>query len=168
MILCQELGDNGVVINPHHKMGLYDKIKNSIAGLKKLLKILPDDKILVLELLNTVLDHKGYFLNDVHLAVKIIDEVDDSRLKILFDFYHLGLMGYDPIKIIDKYSSYFGYVHIADYPGRHEPGSSRADWPLILKHLDNSGYKGYVGFEFSPESDTDQALRKIKGIWNSL
>ena len=167
MLLTQELGDEGVVVNCYENMSPAEKRANCVAGLKKLLKLLPQGKKLVLEPLNIVKDHVGYFLSDLDAAVSILDEVGDSRVKILCDFYHQGMMGDNPVELIDKYIDYIGYVHIADYPGRHEPGTSKDIWPDLIRKLKDAGYEGYVGFEFSPEGDSDKALDRTQEVWRS-
>ena len=168
MVLTNELGDEGVVVNHFADMDPAEKRANCVAGLKKLMSALPRDKKLVLEPLNTKLDHVGYFLPDLESAKGILEEVDDSRLGILCDFYHQGMMGDDPFELIGKYTNYMGYIHIADYPGRHEPTIPENDWTGVLRGLKAAGYDGYVGFEFCPEGDSDKALERIQALWNSL
>jgi hydroxypyruvate isomerase len=120
---------------------------------------------IALEPLNTVLDHPGNYLTSTRKAEELIGQVGDPRLKILCDFYHMALMGEDPPETARQYASSIGYVHIADYPGRHEPGTGKGAWAATLRELRDHGYNGYVGFEFAPSGDSDVALEAVAGLW---
>jgi hydroxypyruvate isomerase len=101
-------------------------------------------------------------------AVKIIREINHPQLKILADLYHLGVMEHDIKQIIKRYLPEIGYIHIADIPGRHEPGTGKIDWKEILELLKAERYDGFVGFEYSPAHDSDESLLQIKNLWESV
>jgi len=167
MVLSNELGEGGRVV---HRLDLIkdeEKETNAIEGLKALMALAPRDMAIVLEPLNTKIDHAGNYLASTSLARDLIGEVGDPRLKILCDFYHMGIMGEFPPETARKYASRIGHVHIADYPGRHEPGTGRGPWKETLAALKESGYKGYVGFEFAPAGDSGAALEAVKRLWKS-
>ena len=69
-------------------------------------------------------------------------------------------------EIIEKYLPYIGYFHIADLPGRHEPGTGLVDWYSILLLLKEKQYSDFLGFEYSPALDSQESLIKIKQLWN--
>ncbi|TXT44445.1 MAG: hydroxypyruvate isomerase [Spirochaetes bacterium] len=167
MVLSNELGDGGRVVHRLDFLRDEDKEANAIAGLKALMARVPQDMAIVLEPLNTKIDHAGNFLSSASLARAIIGEVGDPRLKILCDFYHMGVMGDFPPDTVRKYAPHIGHAHIADYPGRHEPGTGRGPLKETLVALRDSGYKGYVGFEFSPAGDSGAALEAVKKLWKS-
>ncbi len=66
-------------------------------------------------------------------AAALIRDVNTPRLKILCDLYHLGVMGSDLKHLISNFIQDIGYFHVADFPGRHEPGTGSADWPDLLR-----------------------------------
>jgi hydroxypyruvate isomerase len=167
MVLAHELGEGGVVVNHYSEIPPEEKRAAIIEGLKKLLPHTPKDMQIVIEPLNTELDHTGYFLNDLKTASEIIEAVGDPRVKILCDLYHQGMMHDDPVELIENYVSSIGYVHIADYPGRNEPGTGSADWKAVLRALKASGYDGYVGFEYAPAGDSAVSLKAIYDLWQS-
>jgi hydroxypyruvate isomerase len=123
---------------------------------------------LVVEPLNTLIDHPGYFLTGMEQAVSIVRELANPQVKILADFYHLGVMGEDLSDIARQYAKDIGYVHVADLPGRHEPGTGTVDWKSILRLLGDSGYEGIVGFEYTPHAETDASLRRVAGLWDEI
>lgn len=71
-------------------------------------------------------------------------------------------------EVIEKYLPYIGYFHIADLPGRHEPGTGVVDWYSILLLLKEKQFNGFVGFEYSPALDSYESLIKIKQLWNAV
>ena len=167
MLLTNQLGERGIIENSYDKISPEEKYHNIISGLKKAISLTPNSITLLLETLNSKIDHPGYFLDDINTAVKIVREINHPQLKILADLYHLGVMGYDLSQIINKYHSEIGYFHIADIPGRHEPGTGSINWKEILELIQDVGYKGFIGFEYSPAYDSDKSLVKIKNLWQS-
>jgi hydroxypyruvate isomerase len=168
MLLTDQLGAGGVVENSYPELTPAEKYHNIISGLKKALTLIPDSITLELETLNTKIDHPGYYLDNIDTAVKIVQEINHPRLKILADLYHLGVMGFNLKQIITEYLPEIGYFHIADIPGRHEPGTGKVDWHLILQLLKERGYQGFIGFEYSPAYDSSESLLKIKQLWQSV
>jgi hydroxypyruvate isomerase len=69
---------------------------------------------------------------------------------------------------ITTYMSDIGYFHIADVPGRHEPGTGDVDWLALLRLIQQNGYEGYVGFEYFPLHDSDESLQAIQRLWQAL
>jgi len=165
MVLTNELGEGGRVVHACPEIPEAEKRQNVIRGLNAILERVPKDMNIVLEPLNTALDHVGYFLSSMDAAVSIVEEVGDPRLKVLCDFYHLAMMGENPLEIVRRYSRAIGHVHIADYPGRHEPGTGKGNWLEVLADLERQGYRGDIGFEFSPKGDSDTALRAVRDLW---
>jgi hydroxypyruvate isomerase len=166
MVLSNELGEGGEVSDTSEHIPSNEKYVNLLEGLKGALDVAPADIDLVLEPLNTKVDHPGYFLQDMATAASLIRTVNNPRLKILADLYHLGVMGEDLRLIIDDYTDLIGYVHVADFPGRHEPGTGSADWANLLIRIKERGYNGSVGFEYSPIEDSERSLRAIRALWD--
>ncbi|UWQ86045.1 hydroxypyruvate isomerase family protein [Leisingera caerulea] len=71
-------------------------------------------------------------------------------LHILIDTFHACVSGHDPAEVLRRADSSLGHVHIADHPGRNEPGSGTLDFTDILNTLNDLGYAGAVGFEYLP------------------
>lgn len=166
MLLTNELGEGGMVKDTYNEIPPDEKYNNVRIALEKALTVTPDNINLVLEPLNTRVDHPGYYLADMETAASLIQEINHPRLKILCDLYHFGVMGKDLHTLITEYIDNIGYIHIADFPGRHEPGSGSADWPALLKRLKEKGYTGYVGFEYSPLNDSEESLKTIRALWD--
>lgn len=117
---------------------------------------------LVLEPVNTRVDHPGALLDRTADAVQVVREVDSPVLKVLYDLYHSVAEGEDPAAVLDASADVIDYVQIADVPGRGEPGSGGIDWAASLALLRKAGYAGPLGLEFFPTTDTSEAVAFIR------
>ena len=167
MLLTNALNPDGSVAERFEKISDDIKFRNTVAALRQLISLVPGDMTLILEPLNTLVDHVGYYLDDMDVASAIVREVGSPRLKILCDLYHFGIMGADLTKIVTDHLSEIGHFHIADVPGRHEPGTGSVDWAAMLRLIQNRGYTGGIGFEYFPQSDSDSSLEAIRNLWEA-
>jgi hydroxypyruvate isomerase len=122
-----------------------------LAGLKEAAPYAEDKGItLVLEPLNILVDHKGYFLWSSHEGVEIVAEVDSPRIKLLYDIYHQQIMEGNLIDNITRAIDHIGHFHVADVPGRNEPGTGEINYANVFAKIDELGYEAYVGLEYRP------------------
>jgi hydroxypyruvate isomerase len=130
-----------------------EKRQSTIAILRELIPVAEESGItFVIEPLNTLVDHKGYSLRSSEAGASIIREIGHKHIRLLYDAYHMQIMEGNIIaNIRDKYDT-FGHFHIADVPGRFEPGTGEMNYRNILKALMDTGYDGIVGFEFEPKN----------------
>jgi hydroxypyruvate isomerase len=128
-----------------------------------------EDLTLVLEPLNTRVSeaqsHKNYFLEYPEPAFELTRQVGSEKVKVLYDVYHMQLMAGNVIRTLEKNIDQLGYIHLADAPGRHEPGTGELNCKNILTALDSMGYAGFVGFELLPSETDRKAIEAIKRIW---
>ncbi len=113
---------------------------------------------LVLEPLNAVVNHPGYFLTSTLEGFDMVEEVDSPAVRLLYDLYHSVMMGEQPARVLASRGHLIGHVHIADAPGRHEPGTGYIDFPACLRVITDAGYSGPIGLEFWPTGQTDAAI----------
>lgn len=104
-------------------------------------------------------DMPGYFLSDIDEAVKIIKEVNLPNVRLQFDFYHIERMYGNSLELFKKYFRLIGHVQIADYPGRHEPGTGSMDYEKIFSEISRLGYKRPIGLEYIPATRSDESFR---------
>ncbi|MFC6825296.1 hydroxypyruvate isomerase family protein [Halopelagius fulvigenes] len=119
---------------------------------------------LVLEPLNTRVDHPEYFLTRSDEAFDIVTSVGSSNVAVLFDIYHQQITEGDVTRRLTDNIEHIGHVHIADNPGRTEPGTGELNYENIFATLIDAEYDGYVGFEFIPEADPEDAVRHVTDI----
>jgi hydroxypyruvate isomerase len=132
----------------------------------------------VFEPLNTIKDHPGYSVNSTEKAIQILEGVDSPCMKLLFDAYHMSMMGEDIYQTTKKYNHWIGHIHLANPPHRSGPESEGdIDFVQFFKHLKNIDYQGTIGWEFFPEKSSQDAALAIKKImeeqcqwinWNHL
>lgn len=144
----------------------YDKkIENIYEALSKLKPIAEKEKVcLVLEPLNTSVDHPEYFLDSSKTVFDIIKRIDSEYIKVLYDVYHMQIMEGNIIDCLMNNIDLIGYIHIADVPGRHEPGTGELNYNNIIKALNELKYNGIIGFELMPKYDSETAINRIKKL----
>jgi len=121
---------------------------------------------LALEPLNTKVDHPGYYLTTAKEGFDILDEVGSPAVKLLFDIYHHQIMEGNVIQDIAKNISKIAHFHVADVPGRHEPGTGEINYANVFRAIAGSSYQGFVGLEFKPSRDADEVLKDVLKLAN--
>jgi hydroxypyruvate isomerase len=120
--------------------------------------------ILLLENLNSRVDHVGTFLDGTREVLSILHEVSSPHVKLLYDAYHSWVMDEDPARVLADAGSLLAHVQIADAPGRGEPGSGSVDFPAELARLQGIGYRGRLGLEYKPTVGTLDSLKLIRSV----
>lgn len=118
-----------------------------------------------LEVLNTKVDHPGYSINLIENAVNLVKEVNSPYIKILFDIYHTSLEEGNVAELLRAHHPYIGHIHVADVPGRHEPGTGEINYPFLAKVLREVGYAGAVGLEAYPLENSELALQRFRAAF---
>jgi hydroxypyruvate isomerase len=162
ILVTGELGPNGEVIHPIAQHPATRWI-TAYKGLGRIAEIAEKhDVVYCLEHLNTKVDHAGYCLPHVEDAVRLVQEIDSPRIKILLDLYHAQVEEGNVIQLIRDYHKYIGYIHVADVPGRHEPGTGEMNYPHIAQTLREVGFNGAVGLEAFPVRDSYEAMDRFR------
>lgn len=107
-------------------------------------------------------ENPKYFLTSVAEGLEIIGEVNHPRVKFLYDFYHEQIAEGNLIEKLEKNIDKIGVVHVADVPGRHEPGTGEINYANIFKKLAALNFKGYAAMEFLPTNDPVASLRAAR------
>jgi len=159
MMLLSDIleGDGSVKINSISSekklLRLYDNLRILVEVVKK------RDMMLVIEPLNSLRDHKNYFLDNFQITLELIQSIDSEHLKILYDIYHMQIMEGNILETLQKYQQFIGYIHAANVPYRCEPWTGELNFKFILKELSKI-YSGFVGFEFFVK-EQDFTYRKL-------
>lgn len=159
------LGEGGVVVNHYNELSDTVKLCCMLDTLKAATALAEREGVqLNLEALNIYTDHVGNFLSTTRMAAEICRIIASDKLRILYDVYHMQIDEGNLCGNIAAYGDVIGHVHIADVPGRHEPGIGEINYVKILKRLDDVGYTGIVGCELFPETNTAGAVRAIMRV----
>ncbi len=164
-LLANALAENGASGHPAapHPATMWITAYTTLSQVAELAE--QHDVIYNLEPLNAKLDHPGYPLPRVEDVVRLVEKVGSPRIKLLFDVYHAQVQEGNVIQLIRDFHSYIGYVHVADVPGRHEPGTGEINYPQVAKALMQAGYDGAIGLEAFPASDDEEAMRRFREIF---
>jgi hydroxypyruvate isomerase len=150
-----------------NRKGLDDEkgIENCAAGLKRLLPVAEKHKVtLVMELLNSKVDHHDYQCDHTAWGVALCDKIGSEQFKLLYDIYHMQIMEGDVIATIKKYGKYISHFHTGGVPGRNEIDETQElNYPAIMKAIAESGFKGFVAQEFVPKR-TDKIASLKQGV----
>lgn len=136
--------------------------RNVITALKRVAPIAErHDVTLILEPMNIRVDHQGHCLYGSAPAIRIVEAVGSTHVKINWDLYHLQITEGDLCGHLRDGFEHIGYVQLADHPGRHEPGTGEVHYNRVLKELHSLGYGGYVGLELNPKTSEADALDAV-------
>jgi hydroxypyruvate isomerase len=133
-----------------------------IEGLKRAAEIAATRKVgILLENIDPE-ENPKYFLTSVSEGFQIVRSVGAPNLQFLYDFFHDQIAEGNLMAKLEKNLDLIGVVHIADVPGRHDPGTGEINYPNIFRKLGQLGFNGYVAMEFIPEGETVSALRAAR------
>ncbi len=127
---------------------------NCVIGLQKLIPLAEKHNItLVMELLNSKIDHKDYQCDRTAWGVELAKRINSPNFKLLYDIYHMQIDEGDVIRTIKNNIQYIAHFHTAGVPGRNEiDGTQELNYPAIMKAIAATGFKGFVGQEFVPKN----------------
>lgn len=140
---------------------------NCVIGLKKLMPLAEKyNVVLVMELLNSKIDHKDYQCDKTSWGVELAKRLDSKNFKLLYDIYHMQIDEGDVIRTINDNHQYIAHYHTGGVPGRNEIDETQElNYATIMKAIANTGFKGYVAQEFIPKNkDKIASLQKAVTI----
>jgi hydroxypyruvate isomerase len=140
---------------------------NCVEGLKPLLSLAEKNKVvLVMELLNSKINHKDYQCDRTSWGVELAKRLDSENFKLLYDIYHMQIDEGDIIRNITENHQYIAHYHTGGVPGRNEiDDTQELYYPAIMRAIKDTGYKGYVAQEFVPKQpDKIASLKKAVEI----
>jgi hydroxypyruvate isomerase len=104
-------------------------------------------------------ENPRYYLTSAAEGFEIIRAVNHPQVKFLYDLYHEQVAEGNLIEKLEKNIDFTGLVHVADVPGRHEPGTGEIDYGNIFKTLAQLRYDRFVAMEYLPTYDAVRSLR---------
>ncbi len=138
-----------------------------VTTLKNAVPILEEFGITVMiEPLNTYVDHAGYYLTSSKEAFEIVREVGNPFVKVVYDIYHQQIMEGNITPSVVENLECIAHLHCASHPGRHEPWLGESNYNFIFDSIDKAGYDGLCGLEYKPTIDPIESLRAAKAFYN--
>ncbi|MEQ9218339.1 MAG: TIM barrel protein [Cyclobacteriaceae bacterium] len=139
-----------------------DGLENCAVGIEKALKAAEKKNILlVMELLNSKVNHPDYQCDHTEWGVRLAKKIGSPNFKLLYDIYHMQIMEGDVIRTIRDNHEYIAHYHTGGVPGRNEIDETQElYYPAIMKAILETGYTGYVAQEFIPKKEDKLASLK--------
>jgi hydroxypyruvate isomerase len=109
-------------------------------------------------------ENPQYFLTEIAEALEVVQATDHPQVRLLYDLYHEQIAAGNLIEKLEKSLPHLGLVHIADVPGRHQPGTGEINYPNIFRKLGELNYTGVVAMEFHPSGDPVTDLRTARDM----
>lgn len=137
-----------------------------VEGLRTGKAMLEDSGItMMVEPLNTLVNHKGYYLWSAVEGFEIVREVNSPNVKLIYDIYHQQVMEGNIIPNVTQNLDCIAHLHCAGHPGRNELQYGENDYKVIFKAIDDAGYTGACGLEYNPLLEPEESLREFKRIY---
>jgi|SRR5205814_2770925 len=144
-----------------------EQMSNAVAALRAAAPLLEKNGITaVVEVLNTYVDHAGYFLYHMNDAAELIDRVGSPNVRILCDLYHVQIMEGNLINNLRAHIDRIGHFHIGDVPGRHEPGTGEVNYRNVFRAIYDLGerFEGTAALEYGPLVPLEQNLADMRKL----
>ena len=146
-----------------------EQMANAAAALRYAAPILEKNGVTaVVEILNTYVDHAGYFLYYVRDGAELIERVGSPNVRLLFDIYHVQIMEGNLIENIRMNTDRIGHFHIGDVPGRNEPGTGEINYRNVFKVIYelSERFPGYAALEYRPKAPLEENLAAMRQLAN--
>lgn len=104
----------------------------------------------------------GMSVTDTSVGADIVRAVNSRYVKLLCDVFHMQMMHGNLLQNITENLDIVPYIHIADAPDRHEPGTGEINFDFLLRKIKDSDFDGTVCFEYFPEGDTEAGFETVK------
>lgn len=145
-----------------NRRGIPDDVglENAVEALKQIVGHAEKKKVtIVLEYLNSKVNHKDYMLDNMAWGAEVCKRVGSDRVKVLYDIYHAQIMEGDIIRTLRANKDYIGHYHTGGNPGRNEIDETQElYYPAIMQAIAETGFTGYVAHEFVPKRDPLESL----------
>lgn len=119
---------------------------------------------IMLEPLNLLVNHPGYYLHSAYEGFDIVREVNHPLVKLIYDIYHQQVTEGNIIPSITGNLDLIAHLHCAGHPGRIEPWLGENNYNFIFDAVDKAGYTGACGLEYRPTLPPEESLKRAMEI----
>lgn len=155
---------HSIIVFSGNRKGMNDQegAENCIIGLNRLKKYAEGTGVLVvMELLNSKVNHKDYMCDKTPWGVQVVKAVGSPMVKLLYDIYHMQIMEGDVIRTIRDNHQWLGHYHTGGNPGRNEIDETQElYYPAIARAIVETGFQGYMAHEFVPKREPLVSLQQ--------
>jgi len=143
--------------------------QSSIEGLKRAAELVEGRSIdgqpvrLLLECIDQE-ENPKYFLQRASEAIDVVAAVGHPQVQFLYDIFHQQIAEGNLIEKLEKHIDMIGLIHVADVPGRHQPGTGEINYRNIYRKLAELKYRRMAAMEFRPSGETVATLRSARAM----
>jgi len=169
-IAAQEMGVKRLItqVGPDTGKERQEQHQSIVDALLAARPILEDSGVtIMIEPLNTLVNHPGYYLWSAVEGFAIIREANHPLVKVVYDIYHQQVMEGNLIPNITNNLDCIAHLHSAGHPGRHELQFGESDYKVIFAAVDKAGYTGACGLEYGPLMDPVESLQEAKRLYGT-
>ncbi|HUX84554.1 MAG TPA: TIM barrel protein [Chitinophagaceae bacterium] len=165
--LMASYGFGNLICFSGRRRGMDDEtgLQNCVTGLNRILPLAAAHGVtVVMELLNSKIDHKDYMCDHTAWGVELCKRLGSDHFKLLYDIYHMQIMEGDVIRTIRDNQAFIAHYHTGGVPGRHEiDDTQELYYPAIMRAILDTGFQGRVAQEFVPTAtDNPGKLKALK------
>jgi hydroxypyruvate isomerase len=155
---------HSIIVFSGNRKGMNDQegAENCVIGLNRIKKYAEDAGVMiVMELLNSKVNHKDYMCDHTAWGVQVMKAVNSPMVKLLYDIYHMQIMEGDVIRTIRESHPWIGHYHTGGNPGRNEIDETQElYYPAIARAIADTGFTGYIAHEFIPKREPLVSLKQ--------
>ena len=154
-----------IVLIGEHKEYCEENVLKCLMAAKPLVE--KENVTLIIEPLNDI-DRQGYCMPWAKPVFELLRKVNSKNIKMLYDIYHQNMMGDFSLEDIKENIDIIGHFHVADCPGRHEPGTGNVDYVNIIREINNLDYSGHIGLEYRATTDDSKTFGFLKEVCGNV
>lgn len=138
------------------------QVENVYKNIEAVKNIFETEEItLLIEPIN-LKERPNYLLPNVKSVADIVKNIGCKNVKLLYDIYHQAAENDFSVENLIELLPVTGHIHIADYPGRHEPGTGNIDYRTVFEELYKNKCECTIGMEYIPSEDEEKSFEKLQ------
>jgi hydroxypyruvate isomerase len=106
--------------------------------------------------------HPDMLIQTIQEASEFCELIGHENVKILFDTFHIAAAGDDLIPSFNKHFDKIGYIQLADYPGRNEPGTGSLPLDQLIQQTISEKPELIIGMEHGWSDEKLTIGQKLK------
>ena len=156
------LGCNQIIMLPGEKRGMSPEegADNAVAIFNRLKGYAEQKGVtLSMEITNSKVaadNRTDQVFNHLAWGIDVCKRVNSSRVKIVYDMYHVQIMDGDIVRSLRDNFDHVCHIHVAGVPTRGDlDDTQEINWRFVANAIADLGYTGYVALETQGQKSSD-------------
>jgi hydroxypyruvate isomerase len=99
-----------------------------------------------------------FFYHRIDEGVELVQAIGRDNVKLCFDTFHIQMEEGDIANRLKAAWPHIGHIQVGNVPGRHEPGTGEIHFPYLFQLIEDMGWQGWIGCEYTPSGPTLDTL----------